>query len=158
MTKSLSEQFKRTRSRKVELGDIFMLPLLDGRYVFGQVIDRWLLKIICVAIFDCVIDHLPDNIPDTFGTVISLTSVSAREIRGAYWKKIGNAPVQIDVRLAPHTQFKDNKFIGASFNSGKMIEDLANAFYGLSTWEPYPGHPNRLRELLLSQPAGKTIH
>lgn len=72
------------------------------------------------------------------------------ELGGGFWKIIGHMHLLADPSMGPHHQFAKAKYVGASWHSGGKIEDLVNAFYGLASWEPYPGRPGHLRSLLLS--------
>lgn len=137
------------KRQKVNVGDVFAIPLLDGTSGLGQVIEEWMPQIICIAVFDGIIkdtDHLDLS---SVGSAIALPSVAAAEIKKGYWKTVGHLPLQIDATAAPHKIFEHNRYIGAVWSAGAVIEDFLNAFHGLASWEPYPGKPGRLRELLL---------
>jgi hypothetical protein len=138
---------------KVCVGDLFLIPRIDGKYVLGQVIHEWRENIICIAVLDVVVadKKIPTNFSLSDSTVISMPSVAKVEISRGYWPTFGAAPVIVDARLGPHYEFERQDFLGASWFSGKMIEDLVNAYYGLSTWEPYPGRPGHLHSMLFDQ-------
>lgn len=138
---------------KVCVGDLFLVPRMDGKYVLGQVIHEWQKDVICIAVFDIVVadPKTPANFVISKSIVISMPSVGKAEISRGYWPTFGAAPVMVDARLGPHYEFEQQDFLGASWHSGKMIEDLVNAYYGLGTWEPYPGRPGHLHSMLFDQ-------
>lgn len=107
--------------------------------------------VVCVAVFDMVARDacMPTALSGDLPVVISLPSVAKRNITGGYWKSVGKLNLLADPNQAPHRQFETQRFVGAVWHSGKMIEDLVNAYYGLGTWEPYPGRRGQLRSLLL---------
>ncbi len=142
------------RRIKVSLGDLFAIPRRDGKNNLGQVLEEWTTGVICIAVFDKVLDELTP--PPDFSrapTVLAMPSVAKAELSKGYWQTIGTAPIIVDPRLAPHYLFEPPKFLGASWHSGGKIEDLVDAFYGLATWEPYPGRPGHLKSLLLAEQA-----
>jgi hypothetical protein len=138
---------------KASIGDLFMIPRSDGKSALGQVLQEWGSGAICIAVFDCVLEGkaVPENLIDASPRAISMPSVAKAEITRGYWPIIGNAPVLADVRRGPHYEFEDRDFLGASWHSGGMIEKLIDAYYGLGTWEPYPGRPGHLRSMLLTE-------
>lgn len=143
---------------KVCVGDLFLVPRTDGKYVLGQVIHEWQKDVICIAVFDIVVvdPKTPVNFSLSNPTVISMPSVAKAEISRGYWSTFGTAPVMVDARLGPHYEFEQQDFLGASWHSGKMIEDLVNAYYGLGTWEPYSGRPGHLRSMLFDKKQHRT--
>lgn len=131
---------------------IFGIPRKDGKVVVGQVLEtwKWYTGIMCIAVFDCVtslaeaidLSVLPTS------SVMSVTSTANAAITKRYWTALGSLPVLVDPRFSPHRKFAEAKYAGAMWHSSLIIEDLVNAYYGFSTWEPYPGRPGHLRSLL----------
>jgi hypothetical protein len=136
---------------KVSTGDLFLIPRKDGANVLGQILEEWMKGVVCIAVFDCIVQDqkIPGHFETTLPNVLALPSVGKAELTRGYWPIIGTATQRIDLRCTPHHQFAGSNFTGASWHSGKMIEDLVNAYYGQDTWEPYPGRPGHLRSLLL---------
>ena len=142
------------KRQKVSVGDVFAIPLSDGRWALGQVVEEWMPRIICVALFDRVVPK-PAAVDFTnLGSVIALPSVAMAEVANGYWTKVGNTSVQADRGFAPHAEFESQRFVGATWSSGKIVEDFLSAYHGIGSWEPYPATPGRLRSMLLSS-AGK---
>lgn len=138
---------------KARSGDVFLVPRKDGKWVLGQLLEEWAKGVICIAIFDCVIDGKTDSISalKLGAKVISITSVSTSEITRKHWPLVGYSDVLIDAELFPHREFAHQKYNGAVWHSGGMIEKLVDAYYGLGSWEPYSGRPGHLKSLLLNK-------
>lgn len=139
-------------------GTLFGIPRLDGQMVIGQVLEEWYVGVVCIAVFDYAIPTPESLDPSSLSAaaVISVTSVASAEITKSYWKVVGAGALLVNPRLSPHRKFSAPDFIGAQWHSGGTIEKLVNAYYGLATWEPYPGRPGQLKSLLLS--AGTVKH
>ncbi|MFM0158672.1 hypothetical protein PQQ99_37140 [Paraburkholderia sediminicola] len=132
-------------------GTIFGIPRLDGQIVLGQVLEEYYPKILAIAVFDLAVPPTDSVDPALLSDlkVISITAVAQAEIAKGYWKVVGSAPLLADPAFSPHRKFSPPHYIGASWCSGGIIEKLVDAYYGLSTWEPYPGRPGHLKSLLL---------
>ena len=133
----------------VVLGDLFAIPRADGKYVLGQVLNEWRPGVVCIAVLDHLLEREELEGDPKDAKAIALPSVGKAELGGGYWRIIGHKHLLVDPALGAHHQFASAGYIGASWHSGGKIEALVNAFYGLATWEPYPGRPGHLRSLLL---------
>jgi hypothetical protein len=138
---------------KAQIGDLFAVPRLDGKYVVGQILYEWLPKTVCVAIFDFVIDDFNCDTSAIINkpTLLALPSVAIHEINKGYWTKVGTSTLLADFKSADFYQFVDKNFIGAAWHSGEIVENFVNAYYGLSTWDPYPGRLGFLQSLLIKR-------
>jgi hypothetical protein len=139
---------KKTKSK---IGDLFHIPLVDGRFGVGQIVDQWMGTVICIAVFDEVHNDASQKLSAALHTlkVISLPSVSKSEIDKGYWPVFDSAPVGINLELAPHRQFANVNYIGATWDSGGVVEKLLDAYFCGATWEPYPGRLGHLKSLLI---------
>ncbi|WP_175838740.1 hypothetical protein [Burkholderia anthina] len=142
------------RSRQTaDPGTIFGIPRKDDNVVAGQVLEAWYPGVICIAVFDRVMSPTDGSdlsmLPSS--PVISVTSTASAAITRGHWAVLGSGELIVDPRFSPHRNFAAPKYIGAQWHSSVMIEDLVNAYYGLSTWEPYPGRPEQLRSLIFSK-------
>jgi len=138
-------------SKRVKAGEgtLFAIPRTDGKFILGQVLQEWMPGAICIAVFDCLVTPgIPANLSSVAGP-FSLPSVSKSEITKGHWPVMGDSDLLTDVRRAPHYEFEKSGFLGASWHSGAIIEKLVDAYYGLDTWEPYPGRVGFLKSLLL---------
>ena len=140
----------------VVIGDLFAIPRTDGRFVLGQVLEEWMPGIISVAVFDFVLDTLSSPLPSGQNPpcAIAIQSVGKAEVSKGYWRMLGHSHLLADPKQSPHRTYAPS-FIGAGWHSGKILENLVDAYYSLGTWEPYPGRPGFLKRLLLSENSKK---
>ena len=135
---------------KAAKGTLFAIPRKDGKFVLGQILQEWMPGVICIAVFDFLVNPLVSPDLSKISFPFSLPSVSKSEVTKGHWLVIGCEEALTDVHRAPHYDFESCNFLGASWHSGAMIEKLVNAYYGLDTWEPYPGRIGLLKSLVLS--------
>ncbi|WP_162800325.1 Imm26 family immunity protein [Oceanobacillus zhaokaii] len=132
ITKNRLISHKRPRKQKWKVGDIFQIFLEDGSYSFGQVLWKNYTQPVC-GLFDInknAVPTLEEIINNPFISILSLTSNS---LDNHSWKVIASMNVRIHKEDVPE-EFNGTPSIGArSFTSG-ILEDLANAFYGVSPW------------------------
>ncbi|MFC7371592.1 Imm26 family immunity protein [Fictibacillus iocasae] len=123
---------KRPKKQKWKVGDIFQVPLENGTYTFGQVVWKSYTHPVC-GLLDLHLSDVPpleDFIPPSFIAVLSITPNFLDNHR---WKVLGNLAVAIQVEDVPE-EFRGTDDAGAmSFTSG-ILEDLANAFFGVTPW------------------------
>ncbi|OIK10670.1 Imm26 family immunity protein [Bacillus sp. MUM 13] len=131
-TKNQLLSHKIPKKQKWKVGDIFQIPLENGTYAFGQVVWKSYTQPVC-GLFDINKTNVPTleeimNYP--FISVLSLTPSSLDNHR---WKVLGNMQVKIQMEDVPR-KFNGTPCAGAmSFTDG-ILEDLANAFYGVTPW------------------------
>lgn len=139
--------------KRVQVGTIFLVPRLDGKFVLGQALFEWEMGgVFIVAIFDSVYDCKDIKIEDIPQSpkCIAMPSIFRSEITRGFWKKIGEADLlESPVKGLDYPFIMNNDYIGASTLGGKIVENLINAYFGLTTWEPYPAQVGYLRSLLL---------
>ncbi|WP_066073431.1 Imm26 family immunity protein [Neobacillus soli] len=129
VTKNQLLSHKRPKKQKWKVGDIFQIPLEDGTYAFGQIVWKNYTQPVC-GLFDInkkVVPTLEEIIDNPFISILTLTTTS---IDNHSWKVIGNMNVEIQKDEVPKSI--DNE----SFSSG-LLQDLANAFYGITPWNIY---------------------
>lgn len=134
-TKTQLLSHKRPQKQKWKVGDIFQIPLEDGSYAFGQVVWKSYSHPVC-GLFDVNkvdVPSLDEIINNPFISVLSLTPNSLDNHR---WKVIGTMQVKIQMEDVPK-KFNGTSCTGAmSFTDG-ILEDLANAFYGVTPWNVF---------------------
>ncbi|MFD0051097.1 Imm26 family immunity protein [Actinomycetes bacterium NPDC127524] len=132
ITKNQLLSHKRPKKQKWKVGDIFQIPLENGTYAFGQVVWKSYTHPVC-GLFDINkkdVITLEEIINYPFISVLSLTPSSLDSHR---WKVLGNMQVKIQMEDVPR-KLNGTPCTGAmSFTDG-ILEDLANAFYGVTPW------------------------
>ena len=141
------------KKSKLNVGDIFLIPRRDGYWVVEQVLEQWLATIVCVGVFDFVVSEksLSDDFYPSNELLLAMPSVSSIEIVKGFWPRSGNRDLIVNIEIAPHRRFAEANYAGASWQSGLIVEDFVNAYYGLGSCEPYPGRPGALKSMLLSK-------
>lgn len=86
---------KRQRAASLNAGDIFTIPLGDGRVSVGQVILSFhTAYYIVVRDFAARVDELPLRLPEALGAEPVLAGLTFDALIGhGHWKVVGNRPV-----------------------------------------------------------------
>lgn len=139
--------------QKWSIGDVFTVPLLDGRYGVGQVVGREadVLNSVSVAFFDRTCDDPTEalSIDRTEDRVFSVVFATREQLDRGSWKVVGNEPVAIPTRLLPHEDKRSSRFVGAAVFGTKILDEFLNAYFGLTWWDDWKD-PNYLDALLVS--------
>jgi hypothetical protein len=136
---------------KWEIGDVFIIPLLDGSGCIAQVVgrEREILNSATIAIFDVRQEFWSDNLPGlTKNDVFSLILATKDLLDSGRWRVLsdGKGPIK---EVNPYEHLRSNGFIGAKVLGSGFIEDFINAFYGLEDWDDWY-LPNYLDQFLIS--------
>ena len=122
---------KRPKKQKWKVGDIFQVPLENGTYGFGQVVWTSYTHPVC-GLFDINKTDVPTLEEIVSNPFISILSLTPNSLDNHSWKVLGNMNVRVQKKDVP------KKFIGITtdFTSG-ILEELANAFYGVTPWNVF---------------------
>jgi len=135
ITKNQLLSHKRPKKQKWKVGDIFQVPLENGKYTFGQVVWQSYNNPVC-GLFDFSETEVPTLEEIISFPFISILSLTPNSLDNHRWKVLGNMNVSVQKKDVPK-KFNGTDCIGAvSFTSG-TLEDLANAFYGVIPWNVY---------------------
>ncbi|EOF4387085.1 Imm26 family immunity protein [Salmonella enterica subsp. enterica] len=144
---------KRKKKQLWEVGDLFTVPLADGTFCIGKVIDyepKALNSVICAFY-----SHRVNKIPDTElklndNELISVKFVTRDLLDSGDWKVFSKYSDIFDVEKYLNVkELKGNGFIGAKIIGSGLIIELMNAYYMLSPWNDF-FDPNYLDSLLIS--------
>jgi hypothetical protein len=134
ITKNQLFSHKRPKKQKWKEGDIFQIPLEDGSYAFGQVLWKSYNPVCGLFNFNKqAVPSLVEIINTPFITVLSLTPNLLDNHR---WKVLGNMDVRIQKKDVPK-KFNGSSSIGATDFTSGILEDLANAYYGVTPWNVF---------------------
>ena len=142
------------KKKKIDwkFGDVFLVPLLDGTYGTGQVLDLQMPNIVRVALFDenvKSISELDFSGSCAMSNLISLIASSREQLDFGAWKIVGNKFINIPAKNYPNEQFKKKDWVGASHYDAALLEDFLNSFYSLLPWDDW-FNPNFLDEFLVN--------
>jgi len=122
-----------------KVGDVFLVPLEDGSYCVGQVLetDPILMNSITCAFFDARSEGDDVDISDLElleGSAIACQFVTRDLFNRGVWKRIGNANTSIPTRLLPYRETQKEGWVGAKVIGSGIIASFLNAYYGLGDW------------------------
>lgn len=135
ITKNQLLSHKRPKKQKWKVGDIFHIPLEDGSYAFGQVVWKSYTHPVC-GLFNLNKQGVPslDEILNT--PFISVLSLTPNLLDNHKWKVLGNMDVRIQKKNVSK-KFNGSSNIGSTDFTSGVLEDLANAFYGVTPWNVF---------------------
>ena len=152
---NLRARIRMGRSKKIKwnFGDVFAIPLLNGKFAIGQVLDLIMTNVIRCALFDEVIDDTKGVDLDVICNstkLISLIASSREQLDYGVWEIIGNKKILIPKSKFPYEKLRDKGWVGATFHDAALVEDFLNAFHALSPWDDWHD-PNYLDEYLIDK-------
>jgi hypothetical protein len=132
-------------------GDVFLVPLKNGKYAIGQILDLQMPNIVRVALFDEIVTSL-----DVFklseccsvSNLISLVASSREQLDYDVWKLMGTKQIDISKKSFPNEEFRKKKWVGATHYDAAILEDFLNSFYALLPWDDW-FNPNYLDNFLI---------
>ena len=132
-------------------GDVFAVPLKNGSFAIGQVLDSRIINCLRCVFYCETIDNL-DKIEIQKlcqkKDMISLVEVTREQLDYNVWKVIGNKPISIPLEKFPNEDFRNNEWIGSITYDAALAEDFLNAFYCQIPWNDW-FNPNFLDEFLI---------
>ena len=138
--------WKRPKPKPWAVGDVYAFKLLDGSFGFGQVIDSQYGAPSCALFERKTEDELAGH--EVLGSrVISILHIGSDLLDKGVWKVLGNHP---PVAKSAESQHGPRNQVGAkSFGGGGIVEDLANAYFGLIRWNGRSYREDYLNGLLM---------
>lgn len=127
------------------VGDVFLVPQLDGRYTPGHVVDRMMGKTSSCAFYATRVPT--QTMPDlNRANIFAALSVVPGGLTQGAWPIVGHREVQLEQSAWPNERFRKADWVGATTYSSLIVEDFLNAFFGLAPWEKNldPGYFERL--------------
>lgn len=141
------------RKIKWNNGDVFAIPLEDGSYSVGQILDLMMINIVRIALYDEKVKDIHNSNLNQFcktDNLVSLVTCTREQLDYNIWKIIGNKEQVIPLKMFPYEDKRDNGWIGAITYDAAIIEDFVNSFYGFLPWDDWHD-PNFLDELLIDK-------
>lgn len=121
-------------------GDIFQVPLLDGTWGTGQILDLQMPTVVRIALFDENVKSLSDfDVSEACASsnLISLIACSREQLDFDVWKIVANKSIQLAIRDFPNEQFRRKNWVGTKHYDAALIEDFLNAFYSFIAWDDW---------------------
>ncbi|MCG8487367.1 MAG: Imm26 family immunity protein [Candidatus Thiodiazotropha sp.] len=141
----------RKKRQKLHVGDLFLVPLLDGTYTIGQIVSiekEALNSVVCVFTATKV-DGNSNDVTIDINNIISVQFTTPDLLKSGDWPIVGNEmPVSVN-NYINLDGLRMSGFIGVTVTGSGNIIELMNAYYGLSPWNDFHD-PNYLDSLLVS--------
>lgn len=138
--------WKRPKPKPWAVGDVFAFKLQDSSLGFGQVIDSQYGAPSC-ALFELKSAHELTTTEILKSRVVSILHIGSDLLDKGVWRVLGNHP---PVAKSKKSQHGPRNQVGAvSFGGGGIVEELANAYFGLVPWNGEYYREDYLDELLM---------
>jgi hypothetical protein len=143
----------RRKKIKWNQNDVFAIPLLNGNYAIGHVLDQTdFVNAVRIALYDEIIKDFDDI--DLNGLIndknlISLIEVTREQLDYGVWKIIGNKQTTLPIEKYANEQTRINKWVGSTQYGAGLAEDFINSYYALLPWDDWY-IPDFLDEFLVS--------
>lgn len=128
-------------------GDCFVVPLNDGGGLLGQVLaaEPVVLNSVSCALFDQRVRAQECQVPE-LGSLFSTVLTTRDLLDSGHWKVVASHPVQVPREKFPFEPLRQHRFVGARVVGSRNVEEFANAFCGLASWDDWadPGYLDRL--------------
>lgn len=141
---------RQLRTQHWEPGDLFAIPLSDGRYLPGQVlaVEPEVLNSVSCALFAEPTSEL-DGVTARASAPVAVLFVTRDLLDKGTWPVIGRAPLIVARECFPFEQLRDAGFVGARVVGSRNVAEFANALCGLVPWDDW-ADPHYLDTLLVS--------
>jgi hypothetical protein len=134
------------RRQRSKDGDLFAVPLQDGRYAFGQVVASIDLGCLSCVFFRAT--SIDANAADETDEPIAFLFVTKELLSSGRWQIVRNAKIHVRRSLNKNERFRRWGWVGATVTGSANVEALLNAFNGLKPWDNWKD-PKYLDSLLL---------
>lgn len=144
---------KRRKKHVWTVGDLFTIPLADGSFCIGRVIEfepKALNSVIC-AFYTHRVDKIPNEEPVLSNDeLISVLFVTRDLLDSGAWKVFSSSSEDFSLsKYFDISSLRNVGFVGVKIIGSGLIIELLNAYYMLSLWNDY-ANPDYLDSLLLS--------
>ena len=124
------------RRQPWKVGDLFALPLNDGRAILGQVIgqENDALNSVSVALFDRILEPDPVAVMARLDEVFAVLFATRDQLDAGAWKVFASSLVEIPPELFPWEHTRHSRWVGAEIHGSGNIASMVNAYFGLTPW------------------------
>lgn len=132
--------------------EVFAIPLMNGKYATGHILDQRMINTVRIAIYDELIKEIDTIDLSTLinaEDLISLIEVTREKLDSGVWPIIGTKDNVIPIDKFPNEQYRANKWINSLVYDAGLAEDFINAYYALTPWDDWYD-PNYLNKFLIS--------
>ncbi|PGZ92243.1 hypothetical protein [Bacillus sp. AFS029533] len=123
---------KRPKKQKWTIGNLFLISLSNNTYALGQVVWLSYSEPVC-GLFDINFRKIPDLFDTDNYNYISVLSLTSCSLDDYSWKVVGNKDVMIDKSEVDRKHIGGSEIGSISHTSG-VLDDLAEAYFGIQLW------------------------
>lgn len=140
------------KKQKWSDGDIFIIPLEDGSFSVGQILDTQMTNVVRCALFSSRINDFSDLTEQHFAKekLISLVAASKEQLDYDVWKVVSKSNQCVPINEYPNEQFRSKGWVGSKIYDASIVEEFLNAFHKLVPWDDW-ADPNYLDALLIDE-------
>lgn len=133
-------------------GDIFGIPLGNGKYALGQIISsekNCMDSVLCIFTKIVADEKSFANCKIDFDDLISVQITTRDSLDKGIWPIFNSMdPLSVD-EIFPIKSLRAAEYVGAKIRGSGGLHNFLLAFHGLSPWDEY-ADPNYFDKLLLS--------
>jgi hypothetical protein len=144
---------KRRRRRAVpySIGDVFGIPLLNGRLGLGQyVADGGAFGEAVCALADTTVASSDPVTAFPLGRVVSLVPVTREALKFGDWPVLAHYPALDPGSFDVWKAWVAQKWLRVDVHNSLIVEDFMNAYHGLAPWDMY-FDPEYFDRMLISE-------
>lgn len=149
--KSPHNKKMRKKKRDFSPGDIFLIPLINGKFSVGHVLDQRMINTVRIALYNEIVEF-PEKVTSdqlcNLKNLISLIEVTKEQLVYGVWRIIGNKTTNIPYSEFPNEKFRLSKWVGSTVYDAGLAEDFINAYFSLKPWDDW-FNPNYLDKFLI---------
>lgn len=149
---------KPKRRQKLQAGDYFVVPLANGEYGLGQILDM----VECTDDAACILFQQKFSVQTPIATTPQ-DVIFARYVVGALLRRYfpivqsGTTNLQLlQTHFPEHRRFKQGSIVGMTSYQTGIVEMFFNAYFGLTYWDEC--HDPHYYDTLLVSPDKKPSH
>jgi len=119
-----------------KVGDLFWVPIDDGTFVLGQVVEikPEVLNSLTCAFYDIRVKEVTAKF-SKLPNPISIQFVTKDLFVSGMWVRSGNKKVNVSRSQLPYRNTEKNGWIGAKIIGSGIVKNFLSAFYQLRAWD-----------------------
>lgn len=121
------------------MGDVFAVPLEDGSFTLGQVVetDPILMNSITCVFYDARVHELEDNKVASLddSNPIACQFVTRDQFNKGKWRRVSQLESNFPPEQYPYRETRKNGWKGAKVIGSGIVNKFLSAYYGLRDWE-----------------------
>jgi len=139
------------KKQALNVGDIFSLPLPNGKFAPGQIVSQepeCMNSVLCIFFADLLPSRgAVKSFAPTTKSILSVQLITRDLLDSGKWLiEGGGVPLSVSSYI-PIDEYRRSGYIGVKIRGSKIMADLVSAYHGLSLWDDY-ADPNYLDGLL----------